>query len=757
MVDYLPALGDLVVPTSLDVQKARQLALALASGQLPFVRLVECRRRTTASGAVEAVVIDVDVEVPQAKANDIQRVERISAEFEAADTAMPAVLALRSDFPLVPHLILRETEVPRSLCLYEQPYSELRLRWTPVGFVERIREWLALTATGTLHQGDQYLEPLLPGGELPLVIPWELLDQYRGKELQPIYLKATSDGRNVRALVAQMTPQADVDEGASRHAAVVLWGSPQAHGIISRSPATLLQLHEFLRPAGIDLLGQIRSSLASWQVDSTDRKLLESNLVIVVVLPKIRTAGSEEESYDLWAFRTGATLAAVGEAIGIWSRQGGKLGRLLPADETRNGDQVAVTLLQVLLSFSQPLAALYSGLKGPDRRKIVAVGVGALGSQVFMNLVRMGIGEWTLVDGDLLFPHNLARHELPGLFLMHPKADALVFLANGTFSDGPVAASIVTDVLSPAEADRERLNAALEQADVILDMSASVAVARHLARDVASKARRISAFISPSGRDLVVLAEDEARRFPLDYLEMCYYREVLHNPDLRDHLRSDEGTRYGQSCRDVSSRIPQDLVALQAALGARALRSFLDSSGAAIGIWRLRDDDISVQSLRIAPPDVVQVGVGEWTIVFDKWLLGKVWVARSRKLPSETGGVLVGSFDMTRRVAYVVDTLDSPTDSTETPSGYVRGTAGVLPRLEEIAAATSGMLQYAGEWHSHPPGHGAGLSSDDRNVLAWVTEGMRVDAKPGIVMVEGEANTCAWYLDQVFPDESPSK
>ena len=58
--------------------------------------------------------------------------------------------------------------------------------------------------------------------------------------------------------------------------------------------------------------------------------------------------------------------------------------------------------------FRRELAAQMNGYDGdgttPD---MVAIGVGALGSQVLTNLVRSGYGRWTLVDEDVLHPHNL--------------------------------------------------------------------------------------------------------------------------------------------------------------------------------------------------------------------------------------------------------------------------------------------------------------------------------------------------------------
>jgi hypothetical protein len=129
----------------------------LAAGHNPWVRLVEVKR---AGGADEndTIVFDAEVELSQSVVCDIHPVERVSVSFGAADSTWPEVLALRTDFPYVPHLNLRDTEFPRSPCLYEDNYAEQKLRWTAMSVVARVHDWLRDTAAGMLHGQDQPLE-----------------------------------------------------------------------------------------------------------------------------------------------------------------------------------------------------------------------------------------------------------------------------------------------------------------------------------------------------------------------------------------------------------------------------------------------------------------------------------------------------------------------------------------------------------------------------------------------------------------------
>ena len=69
---------------------------------------------------------------------------------------------------------------------------------------------------------------------------------------------------------------------------------------------------------------------------------------------------------------------------------------------------------------------------------------------------------------------------------------------------------MVANVLRPGE-QKQAIDTALSEAELILDFAASVPVARHFARHVESPARRVSLFLNPCGSDLVCLGEDSGR------------------------------------------------------------------------------------------------------------------------------------------------------------------------------------------------------------------------------------------------------
>ena len=743
---YFDVCGDRVEPSELDVFKARDLALSLSAKRIEFAKLVECRRR----GEVEVVVFDVDVEVAQVQHYPIRAIERISASFRKSDDIVPIIHALREDFPRVPHLNLHRQEYPRNLCLYEELYEDIKRRWTSPKFVHNIRTWLALTGQGKLHQDDQPLEPLLVDYLGHIVLPPPSQLEEHGPI--PLFIRKVKPVNGKIPFFGTDTQQPQ--DGSMNLVASVHYCEPQTHGIIHRMPTKLSDLAAMIEPTKLDLLADLRQRLQDWH--SNDSSILSAYLLLIILFPKMRYKGGPIEVVDTWAFllldtdenkiRGALQIRELGDRIGLWGLQDNNIGLLLRPDTSKQGDAVGVGVLNVAHDVDRLMAAKLNGENRVDEMRLVAVGLGALGSQVVMNLARSGFGAWTLVDHDCLMPHNVVRHALDGNYVGWNKAKAVAASANTIVKESDLFSALPIDVLRPGDQAQE-LSKSLAESDAILDMSTSVSVARMLARDTDSAARRLSLFLTPSGRDLVLLAEDKGRDITLDALEMQYYRAVLNDRLLLGHLaQPDNRYRYAQSCRDITSRLPQHMVALHASQGGRAVGDAIRGTDAMVTIWRSSDDGV-VQRVDVTPSPVVRKQINSWTVITDNALLEKLYTLRQSKLPNETGGVLLGSFDMERRIVYIVDALPSPPDSEEWPTLYIRGSEGLFEKVAALTQKVHGMIEYIGEWHSHPDGAGTTLGKDDLKVLAWLKNLMQADGYPATMMIVGQLGSIGYYVE----------
>ncbi len=127
--------------------------------------------------------------------------------------------------------------------------------------------------------------------------------------------------------------------------------------------------------------------------------------------------------------------------------------------------------------------------KALRRKRVLLVGCGAIGSFAAAELARSGVGEITLVDGDLLEPGNSVRWLLGRTAWGWPKAEALAgFLQREfPFTNANFVFNRIGEATSDAKAAKSGTNQLAffwreaSQADIVVDCSASTEVQHALA------------------------------------------------------------------------------------------------------------------------------------------------------------------------------------------------------------------------------------------------------------------------------------
>lgn len=737
----------------LTINNAIKFAHIIAKESLPYVHYIKCLR-STSEPLEEIVIFDLEVERPQDVKYDIRNKERIGVIFSNSKISIPETLALRSDFPQAPHLNLRKYEIPKNLCLFNEDASEVMRRWTPLMFIEQIRQWLKLTAKGTLHQEDQPLEPIMLYSAGTIILNDGIDGRITEEVIVPIDVCCISDIKDPHKVLTTQSKGSNAESKNIQFVATGYISEPTTHGIVRSLPRTIAELSKMVEECGLCLIEELRKTLKAWDADKKNvANIKGSHLIIIIVFQKTRIDGGLVEDKERWAFLCEGTLSEVGADLGVWESRGGEDGLLLKIDNEKKGENITVFPLKTVCSFSREIAANLSNIKFTENDEIALVGVGAMGSHFLLNTVRGGIGRWSIIDDDILLPHNLARHALDGHWIGHYKADSLSIIINRMFDmadEIPVAIPLVANVLSPGK-NLQLLESTFHKASVIVDASASVGVARQITLDTCSEARRLSIFFTPSGKASVFLSEDKKRLCPLDILEMQYYRTVVTLDCLKDHLTADgQFIRYAQSCRDLTSLIPQDLVALHASIAAGAFKKVIQNTDAFGGIWTIDPNNSGVNFTPVQPMPVIKIDGGDWQVRTDEAFISKLLRSRAEKLPNETGGVIIGSYDMQRQIIYLVDTILSPPDSEEWPALYIRGCKGLLPEIERIEKLTAGNLVYVGEWHSHPDGVKTNPSTADMEAFIWLSNHMKADGLPPLMVIVGEHHSPSVYVGKMI-------
>jgi hypothetical protein len=717
---------------------ARELAAAIGGG-IPGVTVTGFKECATTGHT--AVSIEVEVERPQDLAHPIRATEPVAVVL-AAQGGQPRVLALRDDFPDTPHQNWTPQGAPCSLCIDDRPWSEAKLTYRPAELIRRIQSWLAKAARGELHDTAQPPDPLFFISQLAIIVPRKALQPAAEPVELTGFVRQDNPALIITRVVADTEPRRN---GLPGIVVVALRAQAQSMTRLRHAPVTLATLNDELQQAGIRLDDEIRTRLKAWAGIANDSvRRLSSRIAIVVTFPV--TAPDSTVTDDVRAFISLDTAGQIGVKWGLLanSKAAGVAGadnvfvRAVP-EGTPSTDDIKIEPAQVHLAFDRELAATVAGQATPDRRRAVLVGGGALGSQIGVNLAREGRFSWTVVDNDHLLPHNMARHALLADEIGAPKALALArqmgWLINESFT------AVAGDVTKPdAELVKE-----FAEAEVIIDASASVAVSRYLADLGDAHGRRLCVFYNPAGTAVVLLAESTDRSITLRDLEAQYHRLVQTDPALEGHLRAEPGVRYSGSCRALTNRIPATNAALLSALGARGLVEALKGDEAAVRIWKVADTGaVHLIERRGAPAH--RASLGDWTIVYDDDLLAELGRLREGRLPHETGGVLLGIADMSRKSIHVVHALPEPEDSRGSAEGFERGVVGLRTAVSRAVESSLHQLSYGGEWHSHPRKSSPLPSAIDLAQIAWLGGELEHEGLPGLMAIAADDGVFAFVM-----------
>ncbi len=298
----------------------------------------------------------------------------------------------------------------------------------------------------------------------------------------------------------------------------------------------------------------------------------------------------------------------------------------------------------------------------------------------------------------------------------------------------PIVDAIVEDV-TDVDNLSDKTKRALKDNDVIVDMSASVAVARCLSLQD-GVCRCVSMFFNPRATDLVLLSEDQEKTQSLLDLEASYYAALIEDERLRSHLYDPESQaiRYGNGCRDITAQIGPDQVSVLSGLAVKGLRQCLATASETAKIWKSHLDG-SIEVVDVPTSTYRGTAAGDWDVRWSDRVIEQLSAERRADLPNETGGILLGVADFERRLIRVCAAIEAPPDSIKQPHYFERGKTGLEQRLKEVGLVTAGQLRYLGEWHSHPRGVAARPSSDDDALFSALGKLFEGTGEPHIMAI----------------------
>ena len=741
MSDYYFEFGELIDgldSNSLSLIQAKRTFRAVELN--PAFKLLELRRIPIDLSEVLIVECKND-EIWSRNRVGIRTCERFALHFFPDAKYIPEVRALRKNFPDAAHQNHVCSGEPKSLCLYLETWSTLERTWTPEKHLNRILYWLTETANETLHLDDQPIEQIYFESKFELVLPADFDtkvgdNNYLLKALPRLF---SNEDKKFTLLVASFIPVTQAKKVDIPTACLVLTLQPIVHGGVEQYPNSLGELHDQLAargsPVASILFKQIKELAGTDGLDKTNAAFT----LLVLRIPITRQEGEDPERIDLRGFAIKNELGDLGVAGDVLIEIENVYQRFemlnVNKEPYKKWRDIPIEPIACLLPFTRKYARQAAGII-PEGPRGVLAGVGALGSGMVNIWHREGWGTWTLINPDYVKPHNLARHEVYESQVGNFKVHAVNNLFHCLYNQEETCGSSISE--DACNFQNGAVSEAIKSNEIIVDATTTLEFPRDLSTHKDVK-RAVSVFLTPSGLGSVMLMEDSVRNITLDILEAQYYRAIIGNTWGTDHLAGSYGyLRVGGGCREVSVIISTELINLHVATLARQVRLMSERSEALIRLWHSNPETGELCLHEIFPTTPRITKQPPWQVIWNEAIRTTICNYRQAALPNETGGILLGYFDLKLMRIYIVDALPAPADSIEEKDGFTRGKEGLIEIVQSAQKKTANIVGYIGEWHSHPTDSSTKPSGADLHLLRFLAQQLQQEGLPALMLIMGE-------------------
>lgn len=703
-----------------------------------------------------AIPLDVEVNIPSRgtiDGIDIREKEPIFLLFNRQNYPYeaPSVCYNRKDFPAtqLPHLNPTFFGMPASFCLHRGSIDNWFAENTIENLVYRTSSWLSDAAKGRLIRKEDGFEPTRidfgfiysifdsqfisnfveekwkqSQGKSGFVFLWYKLFETQNKIMTTglnyyaIRLIRPLENANLIKMIeisSRINYSSDEQEKLDRRLfGILTWPSRKnvCNKFFAQLPNDAIDLRKLAQELNVPLTEAFKEYLSS------NLNLL-GGIPVSIVIPRTQKLIGKQSYLEPISFIVTPDIKSY-SGDGIWSRN-------TKVEAIKQRDPLTLKTAREISSRQDWL----------HRRNLLIIGCGALGSKLICHLARSGQNNMTLVDHDVMSPHNLVRHALINRCLGLNKAEALKNAIIEMFEeDKAVNINVITE--SALNIFLGKKKNILDQHSWIIDTTASP-IMLNILRE-ASLPKTISCCrceIADEGSLGLLIIEGQKRNPRLDDLQVEIFNMAIENKELSQWLQSNRKRseeelgsilseiRIGISCSSETMKLSDDIVSLHAAYFSIGFKKFADQKNAKIGRIQISQYNEEVfetklgyslsvvRTFEVPPVTIIQSrNDPRWQVRMKNGVEEGLHAAFLQAMPNETGGLLIGRINQKAKIIYVTDFLKAPSDSTSTPFAFKRGVDDVPLQIDKIDELTGGLLGYVGEWHTHPNGD-AQLSSID--------------------------------------------
>lgn len=656
--------------------------------------------------------------------------EPVLIEFSSIDNIEYSKISIypdRIDFPFecFPHINFPIDNMPPSLCLTREDFSDWYSEHTFGDLINLINEWFSDANDGNLiklKDGDYY-EPFRHHNTKELLFKVPIEENYIERFKQSGFFVTP-----IFRLDKKLEVYSDANYSNSPIDALKILLYRDARIVLQKwfieYPQTFGELHKFLRENGFvfDFENMIKQ-------DNNYSNDIQKLIIQIAFVRPVRVLNKSSRVDSLYF------------SINLKELQ--LKGRETPVSEVMVQDHATVELAQYISSTP----------KSFDNKKVLILGCGAIGSKIAYHLYRSGICNLTLCDNDIMSSHNVVRHALTHSGIFDYKVDMVKADLDRMFRfSKDIVTAIKEDIIQWLPKQE------LANFDLVIDATASASVLHTLSRLVEKHTIPVVRFALSDGGNVGLTYVNYDRNCNLTDYYMCLVMNAAkHDEDLTEWMNKErtfnyDRVRVGEGCHSNTMILSDDVISTHSGIASSIIRNIFnkqEKKNAAYLSFSNIEYIGQVFTTEYEMPNFISLSCeneNSWKTRFPKTLFSEIRHIAKIAGHKEIGGYLLGAVDIKHKTIFILDNFESKS-SVGSNNQFKLSKDGWKEYYNQIQKWTCNNMMYIGDWHSHPIGSLYQSETDkatNRNVIS-----KEIETQFGVCIITNSKSTKAYLLKPI--------
>ena len=372
-----------------------------------------------------------------------------------------------------------------------------------------------------------------------------------------------------------------------------------------------------------------------------------------------------------------------------------------------------------------------------EKASIAILGCGALGSKVSMKLARMGYLEQKIYDSDIILPHNLVRHVIDNSFAVGlNKAKVQAEIIKSMFGYTVNVEGVSDDSFSICENIDNR---------IVVDCTASNRNLYWSCFTEIIKMPIVRSEIFKQGKLGATFIEGKHRTPDVFDLRVELWYQAIEERIIQQWLQQDidrgnEEFNIGFGCSSDTMVLDDATISNHASIVPHVINKYYSSEFGIIALNYFEKDNLENNFVKIIEVKKMQKYVTSdgWDIRISERVFEQInqYIGDNR----ENTGIWIGNIDYKLKRMIIVDTYIAD-DNQRNYGSVTGGMNGVEKKIKDVQKCTNGLIDYIGEWHTHP--NGVAVPSDkDRKAFDSIDDAH----KPFLMTIFANDSVGNWVL-----------